>query len=217
MSKKEHNEKDIKVLNVEELPFKHSCFDDNNPKPKILILGSRITDKSIAAGYYYLGLTKKENAFWPIMKHCFNDSDFVSDDVATIQKALVRHNVVVSDLIYKCKYYGSGDNETVEGSEETNIDDLLNLVGGADYVILNGGFKKKPKTAPLNYFHRFLKDYIDRKTIINEDHVLEQGLILVSGKRIPYLSLDSSSGENRKALELKKEVWKENIARLIGQ
>ena len=218
---KMQKEKTIKELNVEELPFTHTVFDKNNKEPKILILGTRITDVSIEAGYYYLGTN--ENVFWPILSHCFNDKNFISNDVNKIITALNRHNIVVSDLIYKCEYTGSEDINTVKGSEETNLDDLLSLVKSADYILLNGGYDSKGK-GTLNYFYKFLSKYIDKNSINNKKHVGESGLLSFdSDMKTPYLSLISTSnnasnlnntykGKNYKD---KKEAWKGEIESFI--
>ena len=203
-------EKIFKILDNSEIPFGPTHFNDKSDRPKILFLGTRITEKSINAGYYYLGLTEKENCFWGVISYCFNDQDFLSGKAKTLVSTLNKHNLVVADLIYKCKYTGSKDNETLRGSEEANLEILLSLIKQADLVVLNGGYSSRG-TGTLNYFHKFLKGHIDEKSIQNKNHLLEKGNVIIDGKTTFYVSLDSTSGENRKSLEDKKEIWKKNI------
>ena len=207
--------KNVKKLNGNELPFNHTEFNNKSNLPKILILGTRVTEKSIKAGYYYFGLTERENCFWSVISYCFDDKDFMSRNVNTVKNALYNHNLVVSDLIYNCDYLGSSDNETIQGTEEQNPD-LVSLIENANYVILNGGFNNKKKTGTLNYFHKFLGEYIDEKTIKNKNYVLENGYLIINKHKIPYLSLDSTSGGNRKDPNDIKASWKKYIDLFIA-
>ncbi len=208
--------KNLQELIGDNLPFKHNEFNTKSNKPKILILGTRVTKKSIEAGYYYFGLTEKENCFWSVVSYCFSDNDFVSNDVNKVKNALSKHNIVVSDLIYNCKYTGSSDNGTVLETVEANMEDLVSLIEKSDFVILNGGFNKKNKKGTLNFFHKFLDSYIDKKTIQNKEHVLENGYLDVNNRKILYLSLDSTSGENRKDIYVKKTIWKKYIDKFLA-
>ena len=218
-SKTTNQQKEIKRLDGSTVPFTHSEFVLENKKVKILILGTRVTEKSIQAGYYYFGLSNDENCFWEVLRYCFNDSDFISKDVAKVKKALASHNIVVSDLIYSCEYYGSEDNETKKDSEKPNPD-LIRLIEQADLVILNGGWNKKTKTGPLNYLHDKafpIEQYIDKRSIKNKHEISETGIININNHQARYISLYSTSGSCAKKenfdtkTDFKKDFWKKHI------
>lgn len=220
------NNKNIYILNGDEIPFKHSEFSADNKKPKILFLGNRVTKESINAGYYYFGLKKYQNVFWYIISFCFDDKDFETFDTKKVVEALKRHNIVVCDLIYSCKYTGSSDNETIKGTEIANMKDLTNIIRQADIVFLNGGHNAKAKTGTLDYFHKFLESFIDRKSVKNKNKVGETGvLVFDDGKKTYYCSLVSSSGEARNISTIsayggrkyssKEEAWKKEIEKTI--
>ena len=221
--------KEIKKLIGDDIPFKHNDFDPNNRQPKILILGTRITEKSIKTGYYYFGLTERENCFWNIMNYCFNEKDFETNDIQKVTNALKRQNVVVSDLIYNCEYIGSSDKETVIGSEKPNIQDLIALVKQADVVILNGGYDaSKNKAGTLNYFHKFLSPFSNIVCKKNNNKVGESGIVYFrDNSRTYYLSLVSTSSEARsinsisaykgKGYKDKRDAWKKEIEEFLNE
>lgn len=207
--------KEIKFLNVEELPFCHETFDFSNPNPKILILGTRITKESIEAGYYYLGV-ENNNPFWEILSKVFEDNLFVEGNNneerrTNIINALNNHNVVVSDLIYRCEYAGSSDSETIMGTEETSLDELITIAQQADLIILNGAFNSKTPTGTLNYFNKYLGQY--KICEGNKNKVGEYGHLNFGDKKVRYISLGSTSGEYRRKnpIETKSIEWKSAI------
>ena len=215
--------KQIEYLDGNEVKkiIKHTEFDSDNTKPKILILGTRITKKSIEAGYYYLGV--ENNPFWRILSKVFDKPNFIDDhgnpnSLDQIIDAQRKHNVVVSDLIYSCYCAGSSDEETIVDFDKyditnpvCNYSDLGELISKADLVILNGGFScKKKKTGTLNFLHTFYKTVINS----NKNKVFERGYIIVNKKSTNYISLPSTSESNTTANEAKKiDAWKREISR----
>ena len=209
--------KEIKFLNGEELPFCHETFDFSNPNPKILILGTRITKESIEAGYYYLGV-ENNNPFWEILSKVFEDNLFVLGNTYEERKrniivALNKHNIVVSDLIYSCEYAGSGDDETIIGTEKPNLADLNDVAKQADLIVLNGTYSSN-QTGTLNYFNKFLGT---KKIKVRESEkkncIGEYGHLNFGDKKVRYISLGSTSGEYRmnNPIETKSIEWKSAI------
>lgn len=210
-------EKPIKVLRGDKVPFTHSDFDESSYQPKILILGTRVTEQSINAGYYYLGLKQDQNAFWSIMAYCFNDESFLSNDANTIKCSLKSHNVVVSDLIYNCEYKGSKNSETIKGTEEPNLDDLIPLVSQSDLVLLNGVYSSR-QDGTVNYFYEYLqRKNAEIEILANRNKVLERGFVRLNGKRIPYVALyNTCKNQGGADLETKKNMWKDEIGNFVS-
>lgn len=202
--------------------FKHdSVFAENAGKKKILILGTRVTEPSIDAGYYYLFAEKadeKKNPFWEVLSKVFAEPLFLQgsgdERIANIKKGLTKHSIIVSDLIYSCEYTGSSDDETLEFDSlpkpQSNLDDLKPLIKQADLVILNGGWASHGK-GTLNYFVKFLKKWITRDKNDRYEHVGETGFVDLDGKKTRYIALDSTSGSNSKNIEKKIEEWRKRL------
>ena len=77
-----------------------------------------------------------------------------------------------------------------------------------------GGYSSKGK-GTVNYFRKFLKEYIVKGSIKNRNHLLEKGEVNIDGVITPYISLDSTSGVNTKPFDTKKEIWKKEIDKYI--
>ncbi len=81
--------------------------------PKIVILGSMPSVKSLQAQQYY---AHPRNAFWPIMSSLFN----VAGDYACRAAQLTNNRVAVWDVLYSCERDGSLDSNIVAASEQVN-------------------------------------------------------------------------------------------------
>ena len=173
-------------------------------------MGTRLTEKSISAGYYYLGLGPK-NAFWHIISYCFGDNDFESNNVEKIQEALKRHNLVVSDFIHSCFFkWDSSDTNIIRGTEIINSD-LARLIFESDLVVLNGG-NNKHKTGTLDYLNKYFDCESTILTQQKEKGINDYGYIRLNGKLIKYVSLFSSSGANtHMSVDGKKHIWMKTI------
>jgi len=103
-------------------------------KPRVLILGSMPSEKSLAEQQYY---AHPRNAFWPIMAKLF---DFEPTLVYSARaRQLIRHHVAVWDVIAACKRNGSLDSAIESDSIEPN--DFIRLFSQyptIEYILFNG-------------------------------------------------------------------------------
>lgn len=84
-------------------------------KPKILLLGSMPSVKSLQAQQYY---AHPRNAFWPIMQFLFSIDAKAEYRQRVAQ--LMANNICVWDVLYDCERPGSLDSRIVLSSERAN-------------------------------------------------------------------------------------------------
>lgn len=83
--------------------------------PKVLILGSMPSQKSLASQQYY---ANPQNSFWWIMSQLIGFD--VSDCYAKRQTALKVSKIAVWDVLYDCNRLGSADSAIQKSSEIPN-------------------------------------------------------------------------------------------------
>ena len=103
--------------------------------PRLLILGSMPSARSLSAGEYY---AHPQNAFWAIMRQLLNLPP--SADYAAQKTAVMRAGVVLWDVLATCQRRGSLDSAIVRESENANdIAALLVREPSIVALALNGG------------------------------------------------------------------------------
>ncbi len=104
------------------------------PDPRILILGSMPSVRSLAEQQYY---GHPRNRFWPLMGRLID----AGPELAYEQRCLrVRaHGIAIWDVLASCRRPGSLDADILRESEQANpIDELLARHPGICRVLFNG-------------------------------------------------------------------------------
>ena len=106
--------------------------------PKVLILGSMPSQKSLEAQQYY---AHPQNSFWWVMANIF---DFSVDLPYSEKVHKIEQNVVaVWDVLQECKREGSLDSNIMRNSEVVNdIPGLLKSHSTITFLGFNGGAAK---------------------------------------------------------------------------
>jgi len=103
-------------------------FDKNS---KILILGSFPSVKSREEGFYY---GNQKNRFWRVISEIFSVS--IADCIEDKKKFLLKHNIALWDIVYKCEIKGSLDSN-LKCLEVSDLNRILN-VAKIERIICNG-------------------------------------------------------------------------------
>ena len=107
-------------------------------KPKVLILGSMPSQKSLERQQYY---AHSQNSFWWVMAEIldFPINVSYSDKV----KKLTQSGVAVWDVLSECYREGSLDSRIIRASEVANdIPALLEMNSSIEFIGFNGGAAK---------------------------------------------------------------------------
>ena len=126
------------------------------PAPKVLILGSMPSVKSLDSQQYY---AHPQNSFWWIMSELFSFNLLEPYDVRA--KLLKQHKLAVWDVIKSCHRPGSLDSAIDAASVEANdFSKLLNKETTIQLVIFNGQaaqkiFKKHVLALNTKKSHKF--------------------------------------------------------------
>ena len=100
-------------------------------KPKLLILGTMPSVRSIEDDFYY---AHPRNAFWPIM------SRYLSVDLQTVgqkTQALLNANIMLWDVLQSCERIGSLDS-AIKHPQVNDFEALLNEYPDLKRILFNG-------------------------------------------------------------------------------
>ncbi len=106
--------------------------------PRVLILGSMPSQKSLVANQYY---GHPQNSFWWIMTNILG----FSQDLSYLEKTkkLERSSVAVWDVLKECQRKGSLDSNIVRSSEIPNdISSFVECHPTIELLVFNGGAAK---------------------------------------------------------------------------
>lgn len=171
-----NKEKRIIVCDGSLVPSVHFKNDNKCSKPKILILGSHITEKSLEAGFFYMNVGR---SFWKILstlldnqelKRRANDYDDLflaiknnkksktKETLNDIKKDIVRilneNNVAIADIIAYCVCTSASNKDIIEETTMPNKE-LNELLRETDVVLINGRSKDRcgnPSKKSEKYF-----------------------------------------------------------------
>ena len=129
--------------------------------PKVLILGSMPSVKSLEEHQYY---GHPRNQFWPIMFELLgSDMEHVSDGNVYFQKVeLIKSNsIAIWDVLASCERKGSLDSD-IKDEIPNKIIDFLERYKSIEVIVFNGGkaeasFKKYFKELYKSDVYHFLK------------------------------------------------------------
>ena len=170
---------DPRIKKYRVVDFRES--DESRRFKKILFLGKHITEESIEAGFFYLGV--KNNPFWLLLSRIYDSEVFAKQESADLLfQECQRLHIGLADVIGSCYCLGSDDSQIINGSEEKN-EHLQKLLNEAELVVYNG------KSGYERYKKRF--EYSFSKT--------------------PEIFVPSSSGACAMSFEDKLKEWNTQI------
>lgn len=103
--------------------------------PKILILGSMPSVKSLAVGQYY---ANPQNSFWWVMGELYQFADSLAYHEKTNE--LTMQGIAVWDVLRECQRRGSADSNIVRSSEQLNdFETLFATNPSLQLIAFNGG------------------------------------------------------------------------------
>ncbi len=88
-------------------------------KPKIMILGSAPSVKSLLVNEYY---GNKRNSFWYILSEIYNHNEF--NDYQEKTKFIIDNNIILWDVINTCSREGSLDSKI----KDVDVNDIVNII-----------------------------------------------------------------------------------------
>ena len=104
-------------------------------KPKVLILGSMPSQKSLSKQQYY---GYPQNAFWKIMAKIFEYPEEFSYSKRT--EIVIQHGIAIWDVIHSCVRPGSLDSSIQKDTViENNIPELIEHNPSIKKILCNGG------------------------------------------------------------------------------
>lgn len=123
---------------VGELPFLEGFPPILGDSPRVLILGSMPSERSLREGQYY---GHPRNRFWPLMVFLLAGSE---ETIPYEERTglLKRKGIALWDSIGRCRREGSLDSN-IEEAVPNPIDGLIDSVGTIRFILFNGAAAEK--------------------------------------------------------------------------
>ncbi|MDO5041684.1 MAG: DNA-deoxyinosine glycosylase [Peptoniphilus sp.] len=123
-------------------------YDENS---KILILGSFPSVKSREENFFY---ANSQNRFWKLISILLEEE--IDKDAKNKKIFLLKHNIALYDVVYKCDIIGSMDSsiKNVEPTDLKSIKEKSNL----KKIFCNGGLSHR-------YYNKYHRDALNMEAI----------------------------------------------------